>query len=266
MLEKASRLSDVPVTYLNTPKDGNDIITVKDPNITCPDGVLPGLHPHVGPVSDIRRELLRTTHRVPSMVDEHLVLRIGCIIGIHDKPRQVAKAVNPERIAVEVSRGCLELDTRGSFVLITVQNYLPNRSEVVVVVNQGSEELVNHSSLHAVGVSAFCALLESIDASLDQVRMPLPLQLQSFGVEELDHEGSVVEDLLALSGNRVDLDLGLFLCPVCGSSDTEELLSGPCNERLCNSHVRNIKTSALQLRLVLLNQVLPKSLGNVRVE
>lgn len=170
-------MSNVPVTYLNTPKDGDDIITVKDPNVTCPDGVLPGLHPHVGTVSDIRRELLCTAHRVPSMVNKHLVLGIGRVIGIHDKPRQVTKAINPERVAVEVSRGCLELDTRSSFVLVTVQNHLPNRSEIVVVVDQGSEELVYHSSLHAVGVSAFCALLESINTSLDQIRMSLPLQL-----------------------------------------------------------------------------------------
>ena len=259
-------LDEVDITYLDSSKHSNELISVKHVHITCPDRVLPWLHSDVSPIGDTGIEFLQAAHGVPAVVDKHLVLGVGGVAGVHDEPRQVANAVNPERIAVEVSRGCLELDTRGSFVLVAVQNHLPNRSEVVVVVNQGSEELVNHSSLHAVGVSAFCALLESIDASLDQVRMPLPLQLQSFGVEELDHEGSVVEDLLALSGNRVDLDLGLFLCPVCGSSDTEELLSGPCNERLCNSHVRNIKTSALQLRLVLLNQVLPKSLGNVRVE
>lgn len=60
------------------------------------------------------------------MVNKHLVLRVCCIIGIHDESRQVTTAVNPEWVAVEVSRRSLELDKRSSFVLLTVQDDLAN--------------------------------------------------------------------------------------------------------------------------------------------
>lgn len=200
------------------------------------------------------------------MVNKHLVLRVRRIIGIHDESRQVTTAVNPERVAVEVSRRSLELDKRSSFALLAVEDHLTNRSKVIVIVNQSGEELVDHSAFHAVGIAFFCAFLETFDAPLNQVGLALPFELDDVAVEKLDEERSVLEDLLAIEVDRVHLQSDVLLLPVGGSRNAEELLASLCDERLCDCHVANIETRALELRLVLLDQVLTKSLGNIRVE
>ena len=140
------------------------------------------------------------------MVDKDLVLRVRGIAGVHDKPRQVPEAVNPERVAVEVSRRSLELDTRSSFILLTVENHLPNRLEVNIVVNQSSKQLVHHASLHAVSIASLCTFLETVDAALDQIGMTLPLKLSSFAVKELDQKGAMLKSLLAFRSDGVDQD------------------------------------------------------------
>jgi hypothetical protein len=140
-------------TYLDTTEHGHNVIALEHIYITGPDGVPPGLHPHVGPVSDTGIELLQAAHRIPSVIDEYLVLRISIITGIHDKAGQVTDAVNPEWVAVEVARGSLKLDHSGSFVLFAVENDFPNGLVVFVIVYQRGKELVDHSSLHAVSLA-----------------------------------------------------------------------------------------------------------------
>lgn len=56
-----------------------------------------------------------------------------------------------------------------------------------------------------MGVAFFCTFLEAFDAPIDQVGLALPFELDSVAVEELDEEGSMIEDLLAVGVDRVHL-------------------------------------------------------------
>lgn len=185
-------------THLDCTIHRNDIIPIENVDITSPDGVFPRLHSNISPVGDIRRELLQTTHGVPSVIDKDLVLGVGCIACVHDEPRQVSKTVNPERVSVEIALWCLELDACSRFVLFTVKNNLANGLEVVVIINQGSEEFVNHPSTKTVSVTIFGDIMQSVNAPLDKVGNSFPFRLRSSAVKESDSASCVVSRLLPL--------------------------------------------------------------------
>jgi hypothetical protein len=127
----------------------------------------------------------------------------------------VTDAVNPEWIAMEVTRRGLELDKSGSLVLLTVEDDFPNGFVVLVIIDQRSKELVDHSSLHSVGLARYRALLEMLNTPLDEVRAALPLELVGNRIKELDVATGVVKDLLPLWSHRPHLHLGTFFGPVC---------------------------------------------------
>lgn len=109
------------------------------------------------------------------MVDKDLVLGVCPITSIHDKSREMPKAIDPEGIAVEVRWWCLELDQCRCLVLLAVEDDFANRLEVFIVVNQRTEELVDHAPPQAMSVSFEGTVLEKLNTSLDQVRASLPL-------------------------------------------------------------------------------------------
>lgn len=254
------------IIYLDSSKHCNELISIEHIHIACPNRVLPWLHSHVSPIGDTGIKLLQAAHRVPTMVDKHLVLGVGGVAGIHDETRKVANAVDPERVAMEVSRGSCELDKSSSFMLVTIQDNLLHGFEVVIVLNQSGEQLVDHAALHTMSLASLGALLKLLNASLDQVDVALPLQLCSCSVEELDGAGGMINDLLPFGSHRPDLHMRPFLCPVCGGRDSELLLTTLGNEGLCNRDVADVKAAALPFGVVLLHQKLTKSLGNVCIQ
>jgi hypothetical protein len=150
------------------------------------------------------------------VVDKHLVLGVSVITSVHDEARKMTNAVDPEWVSVEVARGSLKLDESGSFMLIAVKDDLPDRLVVLIIVNQRSEEFVDHSSLHPVSLARDRTLLQVLNASLDEVRTALPLSLVVAGLKEFHRAAGVVEDLLAFWGHRPHLNTGALVGPVCG--------------------------------------------------
>lgn len=71
--------------YLNTAIDSDDIVALKHVDISCPDIILPELHPHVSPISDTRIEFLQAAHRIPTVIDKDLVLGVSVITGVHNE-------------------------------------------------------------------------------------------------------------------------------------------------------------------------------------
>lgn len=73
------------MTYLNTTINSDDVVALEHVDISCPDIILPGLHPHVSPISDTGVEFLQAAHRIPTVIDKDLVLGVSVITGIHDE-------------------------------------------------------------------------------------------------------------------------------------------------------------------------------------
>lgn len=167
---------------------------------------------------------------------------------------------------MEVAGGSLELHQSSSLMLVAVENDFPNGFVVIVIIDQRSKELVDHSSLHAMSLAGHSALLEMLDASLDEIRAALPLELVSARIKELDSAAGVIKNLFALRGHRPHLHLGIFVGPVRGGGDSEELLAALCNERLGDYHIANIETTVFPLRLVVLHQIFTQCLGNIGVQ
>lgn len=253
------------MSYLDAAVNRNDIVPVKHPHITCPYGVFPWLHPHIRAVGDARIKLLQAAHRVPAVIDKDLVLGISCIAGVHDETRKVANAVDPERVAVEVSRRSLELNQGSSLVLVTVKDDFLNRLVILIILDQGAEELVHHTTFHAMSIAGLSTFLEMFDASLDEVGVALPFKLCSTRVEELDETVGVVDDLLPFRSHRPNLHLGAFVSPDGRGGHSEELLAALGNHGLWHDHIADVKSSFLPLGFVLLHEEFTQCLSNVGV-
>ena len=103
------------------------------------------------------------------MVDEDLVLRVCTIAGVHDETREMTNAIDPEWVAMEVTWRSLELDKCSGLVVLTIKDNLLYRLVILIILNKSAEKLVYHTTLHAVCVTGLGALLEMLNASLDQV-------------------------------------------------------------------------------------------------
>lgn len=123
-------------------------------------------------------------------------------------------AVDPEWVSMEIAGRGLKLDESSSFVLIAVKDDLSNGLVVLIVIHQGSEELVDHSSFHSMSLARDCALLKMLDTSLDEIGAAFPLELIVGRLEELDCAAGMIENLLALWSHRPDLYVCIFIGPV----------------------------------------------------
>lgn len=166
------------------------------------------------------------------MVDKHLVLGVGSITCVHDEAGQVTNAVDPEGIAMKVARRGLELDQSSSLMLITIKDDFLDRLVVVIILHKSTEQLVHHTAFHAMGLARLSALLQVLNAPLDQVYLALPILLCRIDVEELDGAGCMVKDLLPLGSHRPDLNLGTLLSPLRCGRNSEKLLATLRNKRL----------------------------------
>lgn len=155
------------------------------------------------------------------MVDIHLILRISGITGVHDETGQVANTVNPEWVAVVVPRRRLKFHQGRGFVLVAVKDDFLNRLVVIVVLNECGEQLVHHTTLHAMSLASLGAFLEMLDAPLDEVFVALPFELRGAGVEEPDSAVGVIDYLLALWRDRPDLHLSALFGPFGCSRNSE---------------------------------------------
>lgn len=167
---------------------------------------------------------------------------------------------------MEVTRRSLELDQRSSLVLVTIENDFLNGLVVLVILDQGTEQLINHAALHSVSLANLCALLQMLNASLDEIGAALPLKFSGTCVEELDCAGCVIEYLLAFKSHGPHLHSGALLGPVGGSRNAEQLFATLCNKRLWDHDVADVEATIFPFRLVLLDQELGQGLGDICIE
>lgn len=200
------------------------------------------------------------------MIDKDLILRVGSITCVHNEARQMTNTVNPKWIAVKIARGCLKLDQSCSFMLIAVENDLLNGLVVVIVFDEGTEQLVHHTALHTVSTTRFSALLQVLDTPLNEVGVALPFKFCGVSVKEFDCASSMINNLFSLWGHRPNLHLGALVGPLGCSRDSEQLLATLGNHGLWHHHITDVEATLFPLGLILFDQKLAQGLGDIGVK
>lgn len=109
------------------------------------------------------------------MIDVDMVIKVQAIAAVHDEAcdmTQTVAAVRVERKGV-LARG--HKDLASSFEAFTVKPDLLDALERRPVLDRVGEDLVQETTAHHVSRTITGALDELLDASLDEVRVTLPV-------------------------------------------------------------------------------------------